>query len=140
MRGKRGMGKNVFNIAALILLVFFSANYAQKTGLNGRVIDKDSKPIQGSLVKLIIAKKSLNTDTDGKFFIEMPSAHVLQPDQVINTISIYNGYLSFSVSENQQKAYIEVYCKYFSGLLTHRDVYPEIAHWKYVKRFKNPEP
>jgi hypothetical protein len=100
---------NFISISTLISLFFFSSSFGQKTGLNGRVVDQDSKPVQGAQAKLIIAKKSQTTDSNGNFLIELPLTHVLQTDQVINTISLYNGFLSFSVSEDRQNLRIDVF-------------------------------
>jgi hypothetical protein len=103
------MIKNAVNFAVLILTLIVSTSYGQKTGLQGRVVDENNKPIQSAQVQLISAKKSLTTDSAGSFFIEMPLTRALRVDPAINAISFYNGVLSFDVSENQHRVHIEVF-------------------------------
>jgi hypothetical protein len=108
--GKTKMDKNAVTFAVLILLFIFSTGYGQKTGLKGRVVGEDNKPIQNAQVKLISAVKSQTTDSAGNFFFEMKtSIRILPAGPVLTAISFHNGILSFNVSENQQEVHIEVF-------------------------------
>ena len=94
------MVKKPFYLMLLISFFFFLPVNAQQ-GLRGRVIDKDYKPIQGAIVKIIIANKQTTTDQNGSFFIEKPSTHVLPDNQLPKLISFQNGILTFYSSVNQ---------------------------------------
>ena len=93
------MIKKPVTFAIVILLAVFSTGYGQDSGLRGRVVDKDSKPVQGALVRLIIAKNSQTTDWGGNFFFEMKTlARIIQTGPVLTAISFCSGILSFNVS------------------------------------------
>ena len=100
-------------IAAAYVMVFIllilSSGYGQDNGISGKVIDKDSKGVQGAQVKLIKAGKTRTTDGEGKFFIEMPQTAILTTNPVSDILSLHNGVLSFSVPANQRQVTIEVY-------------------------------
>ncbi len=98
--------------AVVILLFILSTGYGQETGIRGRAVDKDNKPVQGALVKLITAKKSQTTDAGGSFFFAMAtSTRILPAGPVVTVISFRNGIFSFNVSEDQQEIHIEVFDK-----------------------------
>lgn len=65
--GMLTMIKKTVHLVILLSLCVFSTGYGQE-GLRGRVIDKDSKPIQGAQVQLVLAKKTVTTDQNGSFF------------------------------------------------------------------------
>jgi hypothetical protein len=103
------MLKKVTTLAVALSLFTFSLGYGQ-TSVKGRVVDKDYKPVQGALAKLIIAKKSQTTNQEGRFVIDMPS-HVIPVSAIplSNMISFHNGVLSFNASANQQQINIEIF-------------------------------
>ncbi|MBN1130689.1 MAG: hypothetical protein JXA71_17000 [Chitinispirillaceae bacterium] len=106
------MTKKTVPFFVMMLLFIFSTGYGQETGLKGRVVDKDNKPIQGAQVRLITVKKSQTTDWEGKFFFEMKtSTRFLPAGPAVTAISFRNGTLSFDVPGNQRKVYVEVFDK-----------------------------
>ena len=99
-------------LTALIPLFVFSIGYGQQTGLRGRVVGKDNKPVQGAEVKLIVAEESRTTDWEGRFFFEMKtSTRTLPSGPAVSAVSFHNGTLSFNVSGNQGTIHIEVFDK-----------------------------
>jgi hypothetical protein len=103
------MLKKVVKLVTVLSLLIVSPGYGQSSGLNGRVIDKDNKPVQGATVKLITAKKSQNTDQDGKFYIEMPLKLVGSSIANSEMITFHNGMISFQVTGNQQQIDVDVF-------------------------------
>ncbi|NLD98855.1 MAG: T9SS type A sorting domain-containing protein, partial [Fibrobacter sp.] len=115
------MVKKPFYLMLLISFFFFLPVNAQQ-GLRGRVIDKDYKPIQGAIVKIIIANKQTTTDQNGSFFIEKPSTHVLPDNQLPKLISFQNGILTFYSSVNQQQIQVDVFDTRGQKISSLRDV------------------
>lgn len=106
--GMLNMVKKTVYGAILFSFCVFSLGYGQE-GLRGRVIDKDSKSLQGAQVQLVLAKKTVTTDQNGSFFIEKPPTQVLQERQLPDLISFYNGILSFTPSGHQQQLQVAVF-------------------------------
>ena len=106
------MIKKTLTFAVLILLFIFLTGYGQETGLRGRVVDNDKKPVQGAVVKLITLKESQTTDGSGNFFFQMKTSTLTIPaSPILTAISFRNGIFSFNVSGNQRKIRIEVFDK-----------------------------
>jgi hypothetical protein len=92
-------------------MFILSTGYGQETGIRGRAVDKDNKPVQSALVKLITVKKSQTTDAGGSFFFAMTTSTRILPAGPVTAISFHNGISSFNVSEDQQEIHIEVFDK-----------------------------
>lgn len=107
-RGRK-MIQKVLTIAVLLLLVGSSTGYGQKIAIKGRVVDKDNKPVQGAQVKLVFVKKTITTDSDGKFFFDLTSSRTFTASLVSNTFSFQNGILSLDMAENQRNVQVEVF-------------------------------
>lgn len=108
---KRVTVKTALSMSLFVSLFILSTCFGQQVSIQGRVVDKNSSPIQGAVVKMIEAELSDDTDAQGNFsingYITAITTNLTHPTS--NRISIRNGILSFPVLKDQQEIEIGVF-------------------------------
>ena len=92
------MGKQFSTLLSAALVAALCGSASAYT-LNGTVLTKDNKAIQGADVKLLKRNKATTTDEQGKFTFEETSTH-LNTARSAGSFSMSNGVLNFAQNGN----------------------------------------
>jgi len=96
-------------MTAMISLLMVSSPSAAGSVLSGRVVDKDSKPLQGAKVELVVADTSIVTDGNGNFKVDLGKLSMRPGNTAAEMISLRNGVLSISSPAIHQSVQVEAF-------------------------------